>query len=80
LHIYWTGEADKDEALMTFDYDPKDVADAAEHFGEVVRAIQAEQFAVLNVPEAKVCNECDFKPYCESIGTLKINTKPEGKR
>jgi DNA helicase-2/ATP-dependent DNA helicase PcrA len=80
LHIYWTGEADKNDALMSFDYDPKDVAEAAQHFEDVVRAIQAEQFAVLDVPEAKVCNECDFKPYCESIGTLKITTKTKGKR
>ena len=80
LHIYWTGEADKNEALMSFDYDPKDVAEAAQHFEKVVRAIQAEQFAVLDVPEAKVCNECDFKPYCESIGTLKVTTKTKGKR
>jgi DNA helicase-2/ATP-dependent DNA helicase PcrA len=80
LHIYWTGEADKNEALMSFDYDPKDVAEAAQHFEQVVRAIQAEKFAVLDVPEAKVCNECDFRPYCESIGTLKITTKTKGKR
>jgi DNA helicase-2/ATP-dependent DNA helicase PcrA len=80
LHIYWTGEADKNEALMSFDYDPKDVAEAAQHFEQVVRAIQAEEFAVLDVPEAKVCNECDFKPYCESIGTLKITTKTKGTR
>jgi DNA helicase-2/ATP-dependent DNA helicase PcrA len=80
LHIYWTGEANKNDALMSFDYDPKDVAVAAQHFEQVVRAIQAEEFAVLDVPEAKVCNECDFKPYCESIGTLKITTKTKGKR
>ena len=80
LHIYWTGEADKNDALMSFDYDPKDVAEAAQHFEQVVRAIQAEEFAVLDVPEAKVCNECDFKPYCESIGTLKVTTKTKGKR
>jgi DNA helicase-2/ATP-dependent DNA helicase PcrA len=80
LHIYWTGEAEKNEALMSFDYDPKDVAEAAQHFEQVVRAIQAEEFAVLDVPEAKVCNECDFKPYCESIGTLKVTTKTKGKR
>lgn len=80
LHIYWTGEADKNDALMSFDYDPKDVAEAAQHFEQVVRAIQAEQFAVVDVPEAKVCNECDFRPYCESIGTLKVTTKTKGKR
>jgi len=80
LHIYWTGEADKNDALMSFDYDPKDVAEAAQHFEQVVRAIQAEEFAVLDVPEAKVCNECDFKPYCEAIGTLKVTTKTKGKR
>ena len=77
LHIYWTGEADKKDALMSFEYNPDDVASAAQHFDQVVRDIQAERFDVANVPEVKVCNECDFKSYCESIGTLKTPTRKE---
>jgi len=75
LHIYWTGEADKANALMSFDYNPKDVADAAQHFEDVVRSIQREEFAVLEVPETKVCNECDFKSYCVSTGTIQLKSK-----
>jgi len=70
LHIYWTGEPSRDRALMTFDFDRNDVDGAASHFENVVRAIQREQFNVITVPEPKVCDECDFKPYCESVGTI----------
>jgi len=70
LHIYWTGETDKKRALMTFDYRREDVEEAASHFDDVVRDIRAEKFKVVKVPDQKVCNECDFKPYCESVGTI----------
>jgi len=70
LHIYWTGETDKKRALMTFDYRREDVEEAARHFDVVVRDIRAEKFKVVKVPDQKVCNECDFKPYCESVGTI----------
>lgn len=71
LHIYWTGESDREKALMSFDYNPDDVAEAASHFEDVVRAIQGEAFDVVDVPEEKICNECDFRTYCQSVGTLK---------
>jgi DNA helicase-2/ATP-dependent DNA helicase PcrA len=71
LHIYWTGESDKKRALMTFDFRREDVDNAAAHFDQVVGNIRAEKFAVVQAPEEKVCNECDFKPYCESVGTIK---------
>lgn len=71
LHIYWTGEMDKKRALMSFDYRAEDVKEAAQHFDDVVRDIQAEKFKVVKLPDPKVCNECDFKPYCESVGTIK---------
>lgn len=70
LHIYWTGELEKSRALMTFDYRREDVEEAARHFDDVVGDIRAEKFKVVKVPDQKVCNECDFKPYCESIGTI----------
>jgi DNA helicase-2/ATP-dependent DNA helicase PcrA len=71
LHIYWTGESKKERALMTFDFRREDVDNAAAHFDQVVGSIRAEKFAVVEAPEDKVCNECDFKPYCESVGTIR---------
>jgi hypothetical protein len=55
---------------MTFDFERSDVDGAASHFENVVRAIQGEQFNVVATPEPKVCDECDFKPYCEAVGTI----------
>lgn len=75
LHIYWTGEMDKDRALMSFDYRQEDVEEAANHFDDVVRDIRAERFSVVKVPDQKVCNECDFKSYCESVGTLQTSRR-----
>jgi DNA helicase-2/ATP-dependent DNA helicase PcrA len=70
LVIYWTGEEDKSKAVMSFAYDPKDVEDAVEHFDEVVREIQSQNFLVTVPPDTKVCAECDFKSLCESDGTI----------
>ncbi len=72
LIIYWTGEEDKTKAAMTFAYDPKDVEDAVGHFDEVVKEIQAQNFSVINVPEKKVCLECDFRNLCETDGTIQL--------
>lgn len=78
LHIYWTGESEKHRALMSFDFRREDIEEAVRHFDEVVQDIRAEKFKVVNVPDQKVCNECDFKPYCESVGT--INQKRRAQR
>ena len=77
VHIYWTGEFDKKRALMTFPFVRADVDDAAKHFDDVVRDIRAEKFAVVTAPEPKVCNECDFKPYCEAVGTIKPSKRKQ---
>ena len=77
VHIYWTGEFDKSRALMTFPFVRNDVDDAAKHFDDVVRDIRAEKFAVVTAPEPKVCNECDFKPYCEAVGTIKPSKRKQ---
>ena len=53
------------------------VDDAAKHFDDVVRDIRAEKFAVVTAPEPKVCNECDFKPYCEAVGTIKPSKRKQ---
>ncbi len=70
VHIYWTGEFDKNRALMSFPFVRDDGDAAAKHFDDVVRNIRAEKFVVVTAPEPKVCDECDFKPDCEAVGTI----------
>jgi DNA helicase-2/ATP-dependent DNA helicase PcrA len=70
LLLYWTGEATRERALMSFDYRPEDVADAVAHFEAVVSEIQAQRFEVLRPPPRTVCEECDFRSYCISQGTI----------
>ena len=80
LVIYWTGEANKADALMEFDYVEADVASAMSHFDSVVDSIKREDFSVVQVPGEKVCDECDFKPLCASDGTLTGQRTAGGKR
>jgi len=70
LLLYWTGESTRDEALMTFDYRPEDLADAAAHFDAVVAQVQAQAFGVVIPPAKAVCTECDFRTYCITQGTI----------
>lgn len=72
LALYWTGEAQRDEALMVFPYKPQDVAEAGAYFDAVVARILAEEYAVVDPPEEKICLECDFRQYCESQGTIRL--------
>jgi DNA helicase-2/ATP-dependent DNA helicase PcrA len=64
LYLYWTGEERREDALMCFPYQPERVAEAGAHFDQVVARILAEDFAVRQMPEARVCGECDFRAYC----------------
>lgn len=72
LIIYWTGEEDRNKALMTFAFDPQDVNQAVSHFDDVVKEIQAQNFTVTSPPEKKVCDECDFRNLCASDGTIQL--------
>lgn len=64
LLLYWTGEARKSDALMTFPYRPEVTAAAGEHFAAVVSNILQRDFTIRRRPEHKVCKECDLKGYC----------------
>lgn len=75
LIIYWTGEEDRNKALMTFAYDPQDVDQAVNHFDDVVKEIQAQNFTVVSPPEKKVCDECDFRNLCASDGTIQLTRR-----
>ena len=72
LGLYWTGEAKRDDALMVFPYKPERVTAAGEYFDSVVAHIQARDFAVKQLPEKKVCAECDIRSYCNKQGTIKL--------
>jgi DNA helicase-2/ATP-dependent DNA helicase PcrA len=70
-HYPFLNEAQREDALMCFPYEPERVAEAGAHFDRVVARILAEDFAVRQVPEARVCKECDFRTYCAREGTIK---------
>lgn len=71
LLLYWTAEADKATALMEMPYAPSKVDEAGRRFDAVVGRIQARDFRVPQIPERKVCKECDLKSFCRADGLLK---------
>jgi DNA helicase-2/ATP-dependent DNA helicase PcrA len=70
LVLYWTGEYDRKKARMVFPYKKGDVDGAMGHFESVVKQIQARNYDVEHAPSKEVCNECDFRSYCRSLGTI----------
>jgi DNA helicase-2/ATP-dependent DNA helicase PcrA len=72
MALYWTGEPQREKALMIFPYQPEKVAQAGVYFDQVVSKILACDFVVSQLPERKVCSECDFRRYCVSVGTIEL--------
>jgi DNA helicase-2/ATP-dependent DNA helicase PcrA len=68
LFLYWTAEEHKEKALMAFPYRPERIEEAGRYFDQVVTRIQAEEFGVLQQPEAAICKECDLRGLCRSDG------------
>lgn len=64
LLLYWTAEPNKGDALMEMPYDPEKVDSAGRRFDAVVAKIQSGDFQIYNVPERKVCKECDLRSLC----------------
>lgn len=71
LLLYWTAEANKNEALMEIPYACEKVDGAGKRFDDVVGKIKSRDFRVKNVPENKVCKECDLRRLCLTEGLLK---------
>jgi DNA helicase-2/ATP-dependent DNA helicase PcrA len=71
LMIYWTGEPNKEDALMVFPYECSLVDEAGAHFDKVVSQIQNKDFMIRKLPERKVCKECDLRVYCRREGVIK---------
>ncbi|MFH1968771.1 MAG: hypothetical protein ABIJ53_00465 [Verrucomicrobiota bacterium] len=63
--------ADSLAGRMEIPYRREKVEDAGRRFDQVVSRIQARDFAVTRVPEAKVCKECDLKALCSAEGVLR---------
>jgi DNA helicase II / ATP-dependent DNA helicase PcrA len=76
LLLYWTGELEKDAALMEFPYRPELVDEAGIHFDDVVEKIQSKDFTVVVPPERKICKECDLKRYCTNEGLIPDPDRP----
>jgi ATP-dependent DNA helicase UvrD/PcrA len=70
LLLYWTAEPEKDKALMAFPYRRERIEEAGLHFDEVVKRIQAREFAVNTPPEARFCQECDLRVLCQAEGII----------
>jgi hypothetical protein len=66
--FFGTSEARKKDALMVLPYDQARVEEAGRHFDETVRRIQAQEFSVINPPEAAICKECDIRMLCRAEG------------
>ena len=70
-----TAEPNKTDALMEMPYTPEKVDGAGRRFDGVVAKIRAGDFKVSDVPERKVCKECDLKSYCTSEGLIESFTE-----
>jgi DNA helicase-2/ATP-dependent DNA helicase PcrA len=70
LLLYWTSEAQKENALMVMPYDARRVDEAGQHFDQIVARIQAREFAVKLPPEPGICKECDLRTLCHAEGVI----------
>ena len=71
-----TREAKKAEGLTLFDVWDGANEGATFEDGWRNKLIWGDN-AVVTAPEPKVCNECDFKPYCEAVGTIKPSKRKQ---
>ena len=68
--LYWTSEPNKEDAVMSLPYNPKDIEEAATHFDSIVDRIQSKRFQIEKPPESKICKECDLRVLCFSQGII----------
>jgi CRISPR/Cas system-associated exonuclease Cas4 (RecB family) len=61
---------------MAFPYRPERIEEAGLHFDEVVKRIQAREFAVHTPPEPRICQECDLRMLCQAAGII-ARSEPE---
>jgi len=62
-HLYYTGE-DTGSPYITFDKDSRSIGNTIRTFDQVVRRIEAKDFAIPARP-TKLCRDCDMRHYCD---------------
>jgi DNA helicase-2/ATP-dependent DNA helicase PcrA len=70
LVIYWTGQTNREDARMVFDYNKDLATTSVVEFDFIAKKILEKDYSIINVPEKKYCYECDFRKYCANEGTL----------
>jgi len=70
LVLYWTEEPLKEDALMSFKYQPEKAEKYIDDFEKVVMNIQKKNFAVTVLPEACICKKCDMRNLCMREGLI----------
>jgi len=66
LYVYWTGEDNKNKALMHIPIGSHDIDSAGRHFDEVVEKIRNKDFQVRTKPPTRICLDCDFRHNCRA--------------
>jgi DNA helicase-2/ATP-dependent DNA helicase PcrA len=64
LVLYWTAEPDREDARMTFLYQPEKAQAAVKQFEAVVNDIKAQKFTVVTPPHPRICEKCDLRSRC----------------
>jgi DNA helicase II / ATP-dependent DNA helicase PcrA len=62
--IYWAGEEDKSRAWMEIDTKDAKISEVMSHFEDTVYKIRNKEFKVIQKPDRKICNDCDFRHLC----------------
>jgi len=71
LVLYWTAEESREQAAMTFPYEPGKVAQAGRRFDTIAHQILNHDFNIKTYPQLKVCRECDLLAFCQPRGIKK---------
>jgi len=70
LLVYWTAEEEKEEAISVFPYRQEKVEQATSRFDNVVQQIQENDYDIKELPERKICKNCDIRNICIHEGML----------
>lgn len=74
-YIYWTHESEHDNALMEVSIKESEIKDSIELFNRMAKLILQKNYTITKIPNLETCLECDFRHYCNSIGTISLVKK-----
>jgi len=70
MHLYYTGTKN-DKPYVTFERNSENIGKTVAAFDSVVQKIESKNYA-MNCRPIKVCNDCDFKGYCNNKWDKKV--------